>query len=1046
MGGVSAARRVAFVVGAFWALVCAAPSARAVELLDGRLQFHGYVEEVFRGIDDNFDENLDLTQWQTVFHLETEMDLLPGGVGPISGLSAYMGLDVRYDCVWTRGCGLFRSADTFGNRANKLPVRLGNARAANMSGSMQGTGAAEETPGGTPSSARFFGPTRRLGSARRIGSLRSVDGFSTLFGTPGRDAVLGTQDDPAAYVFRRFDDYRFAMRQIPGTDNGIGTQTLGPWLPMNHIDPIGSLREIANPFNPNDFNPSSGAVGSAAQPYRPSTAVQAGLNGRTTPSGLFIPSQPLSNWLRENHANEFDQNFPQRQLAWNRGASQQQTLELKELYLDAEMLDGRFFLRLGKQTIVYGKTELFTAVDQFNPRDIALSTLPSLEESRIAVWAARGIWSFYEVGPFEDVRAEIALNLDEFTPDDLGRCGEPYSPNPVCNKTYGLFAHGVSGLGIAGEERPQGWWNGWKGVQGAARLEWRWDKFSFALTDIYSYTRTPFTERMTTFSRNVDPQTGRPRRYGATGSCVTGNEPACLQGGADALANSPLNQQLFAMICATTIGFSSLDRGVCAQSVFNSQVQPLPGVTIANALSAGLGGTPGFAVAVYTALAGATQVRPVTLRDDPNDGLGAIGFGLSDTLTDEQEALLGCGNYFGQGPFGCDVRGIDLLNVEASALLQSFVGFEGTSNPWLVNDASMAQPGTIGFQGGPVCTRFVNGMTVTLPGCRGPGEVGYNPLIDGTTTGLVQPYTGQPFRSEMAAVSWNFMQLLVAFSSPDSDGPQVPGTTRFRANEINEFDEFNQNRTDGCSFIRPELCSSVQSFYSVTGIQHRDLRAGGNGRFGRRDMVWAGGGDVVLKYEKRNVLGLAMDFAEDTTKTNWAIEATWENGLPFGEADDFDGIHNTDRYNLVISADRPTFINFLNQNRTFFFNTQWFFSYVPEWRRSYDSLGPFNVLTTFTITTGYFQDRLLPGITFVYDWKSNSGAALPQIQYRFTENFSATFGAAFFMGRPQTREYPLNPLSLTNHVGRYQYVSFTEQGLSPVRDRDEVFFKLRYTF
>jgi hypothetical protein len=189
-----------------------------------------------------------------------------------------------------------------------------------------------------------------------------------------------------------------------------------------------------------------------------------------------------------------------------------------------------------------------------------------------------------------------------------------------------------------------------------------------------------------------------------------------------------------------------------------------------------------------------------------------------------------------------------------------------------------------------------------------------------------------------------------------------------------------------------------------------------------------------------------MDFAEDVSKTNWAIEASWENGVPFGDADIFDGIDKTDRYNLVISADRPTFINFLNQNRTFFFNTQWFFSYVPEWRRSFDSLGPFNVLTTFTISTGYFQDRLLPAVTFVYDWKSNSGAALPQLQYRFTENFSATFGAAFFMGRFQRRELPLNQLSLGNQRGRHSYYSHTEQALAQVRDRDEVFFKLRYTF
>lgn len=1051
MGGVSAARRYGCVLAAVLTLLSVAPEARAIELLEGRIQVHGYFEEVIRGINDNFSENTDLTQWQSILNIETEIDILPDGLGPVSGLSAFARVEVRYDCVWTRACGMARSADTFGNRANKLPVRLGDARSSNSTGQLQASAAPEELPGGfVTNQPRIFGPTRRLGGSRRVGGINTVDVISTLFGTAGADGLLNSPDDPARYTFQPFLDYRFAMRAIKGTDDGRGTQTLGPWLPKNVIDPIGTLRTRVNPFNARESNPITGNIGSAALPLRPAPEFNASVGGlrQGVAQGLFLPSPTLARWIQDGRENTFDQNFTQRELAWNRGAAQQQTGELKELYLDGEVLDGRLFLRIGKQTVVYGKTELFTAIDQFNPRDIALSTLPSLEESRLAVWAARGIFSLYEVGPLEDVRVELAVNIDEYTPDDLGRCGEPYSPNPVCNKTFGLFAHGITGVAIAGEERPSGWWNGWKGLQGAARLEWRWDRFSFALTDIYSYTRTPFTERLTTFERNVDPNTGRPREYGAQGACTTGNEPACLQG-SEALARNPLNQQIFAVICSSSVGFSSLDRTVCAQSVFNSTRQPLPGTTITNALSVALGGGFGANI-LFPALAGTTAFV-VPLNAGATDNLtlgvaGGLGSGpagsLSATLSDQQEALLGCGVFYGTN---CHTQGIDLLNLEASALLQSFPGIEGTSGNWDPTDASVAQPGTVGFAGGPACTRYINGRTVILPGCRGPGDAGYNPAVDGVTTGLLMnatlapggsPFPAQQFRNEMAALSFNFMNLLVAFSTPDSDG----------VIEANEFDNTRKTRTDGCSFVRPELCGSVNSFFAVTGVQHRDVRAGGNMRFGRRDMVWAGGGDVVLRYEKRNVLGLALDFAEDTTKTNWAVETTWENDLPFGDADQFGGLTNTDRYNLVISADRPTFINFLNQNRTFFFNTQWFFSYVPEYRNSFDTLGPFNVRTTFTVTTGYFQDRLLPGMTFVYDWKSNSGAALPQLQYRFTENFSATFGAAFFMGRFQGRDAALNPLSLGNRRGAHAYTNWTEQGLSPVRDRDEVFFKLRYTF
>lgn len=100
----------------------------------------------------------------------------------------------------------------------------------------------------------------------------------------------------------------------------------------------------------------------------------------------------------------------------------------------------------------------------------------------------------------------------------------------------------------------------------------------------------------------------------------------------------------------------------------------------------------------------------------------------------------------------------------------------------------------------------------------------------------------------------------------------------------------------------------------------------------------------------------------------------------------------------------------------------------------------------FTIQTGYFDDRLLPGMSLVYDKRSNSGAFLPQVQYRYTAEFSVTFGVALFMGREEPRPAALTPVGLGNRAGRHAYDDFVENGLSAVRDRDEIFLRLRYTF
>ena len=390
------------------------------------------------------------------------------------------------------------------------------------------------------------------------------------------------------------------------------------------------------------------------------------------------------------------------------------------------------------------------------------------------------------------------------------------------------------------------------------------------------------------------------------------------------------------------------------------------------------------------------------------------------------------------------------MNVEASATIQSWPLFEGTftngAGTWLTTDSSKLQPGTVGFQGGPVCTRYEGGRTFILPGCRGPGDPATTststappsgPTQSATVYQRVHPFTGQQWASEMAIVSWNMLMAFAALSFPED--PNHP--------KDNEFAPNDPFRTNGCSFAAPQYCSNVAAYNSIIGARRSSIRAGGNGQYGRRDFIWHGGGDLALRYEKRNVLGVSMDFAEDFTKSNWGFEFTWIEGLPFSDNNSWEATSQADTYNLTLSVDRPTFVNFLNQNRTFFFNTQWFFQYVDGYERGFTSNGPFNMLATFTVTTGYFQDRLLPGFTIVYDFAIALGS-------RAGERDLPLHGELLGDGRhgrilralPDQDALALDRLHSSNRVGRGAYQSFVENGLSPIRERDELYFTLRYTF
>jgi hypothetical protein len=137
------------------------------------------------------------------------------------------------------------------------------------------------------------------------------------------------------------------------------------------------------------------------------------------------------------------------------------------------------------------------------------------------------------------------------------------------------------------------------------------------------------------------------------------------------------------------------------------------------------------------------------------------------------------------------------------------------------------------------------------------------------------------------------------------------------------------------------------------------------------------------------------------------VEFTWFPKVLVADNDAFDALAHVDLYNLVISMDRPTFVSFLNRSRSFFLNFQIFLQYVADYRQSFPRDGPFNTLATFTVATGYHQDRLVPSVTFVHDFPSSSGAVLVSVSYRYTENLSIQVGSNTFYGSVRSLEAPL---------------------------------------
>ena len=148
---------------------------------------------------------------------------------------------------------------------------------------------------------------------------------------------------------------------------------------------------------------------------------------------------------------------------------------------------GPFFLRVGRQNLSWGETDVFRLLDQINPLDAGFGGfLVSLDERRVPLDMARVVYGFGGVGPLSELNLEGFMVFDDKIAAPVPT-GSPWStPNPP---------------GVTGQiKKPS---KNFADARGGGRIVGVWGEVMFSLAHYATYLDTPVLRIVTPTNRPV---------------------------------------------------------------------------------------------------------------------------------------------------------------------------------------------------------------------------------------------------------------------------------------------------------------------------------------------------------------------------------------------------------------------------------------------------------------------------------------------------------------------------------------------------------------
>ena len=211
------------------------------------------------------------------------------------------------------------------------------------------------------------------------------------------------------------------------------------------------------------------------------------------------------------------------------------------------------------------------------------------------------------------------------------------------------------------------------------------------------------------------------------------------------------------------------------------------------------------------------------------------------------------------------------------------------------------------------------------------------------------------------------------------------------------------------------------------------------------------GGQVNMFYDQVHTLGLSLDYFEPVTGIVFRVESSYTPDEPVQNTRKATWRDESDVIRFSLGMDRPTFIPWLNKNRTFFLSAQIFDTYYLDHEQGANDgyiVGEHNFIYTFFAQTQYLRDQLIPNGFIVWEEESDSWVTGLTAEFLINNNWSIKAGTYSIWGGDRTKHDvgPFTSFTLDGNYAQHSVFGFAREGIGALRDTDEVFVSIRYQF